>query len=69
MNQEIAFIVEETVNGGYLARTAERPISAEAPTLPELHLRVRDAVASHFEPGVAPELIRLHFVREEVIEA
>jgi len=28
---------------------------------------VKDAVACHFEDGEAPKIIRLHYVREEVI--
>jgi len=28
---------------------------------------VRDAVHCHFEEGQAPKIIRLHFVKEEVI--
>lgn len=30
---------------------------------------VKDAVACHFDEGEAPKLIRLHYVREEVIQA
>ena len=33
----------------------------------QLHEHVRDAVRCHFEEGQQPKLIRLHFVREEVI--
>jgi hypothetical protein len=35
----------------------------------DLHARVRDAVRCHFEPDSVPKLIRLHFVRDEVIAA
>jgi hypothetical protein len=28
---------------------------------------VRDAVQCHFDEGKAPKIIRLHFVREEVL--
>jgi hypothetical protein len=35
----------------------------------ELHDKVRDAVRCHFEDGTQPRLIRLHFVRDEVIAA
>ena len=42
-------------------------IFTEADTLGELHARVRDAVRCHFEEGQAPKVIRLHFVRDEVI--
>jgi hypothetical protein len=32
-----------------------------------LHTQVRDAVRCHFDPGASPKMIRLHFVRDEVI--
>ncbi len=69
MNTEIVFVVEEAPEGGFTARAAGQAIFVEAETLPELHAHVRDAVACHFEPDIAPKLIRLHFVRDEVIAA
>ncbi len=35
----------------------------------EFHARVRDAVRCHFEDDAAPKLIRLHFMRDDVIVA
>ncbi len=64
---EIIFVIEEAAEGGYMARALSASIFTEADTLDELHERVRDAVRCHFEDGKAPGLIRLHFVREEVI--
>jgi hypothetical protein len=64
---EIIFTVEEAPEGGYLARALGRSILTEADSLPELHAKVRDAVRCHFEDGQAPQILRLHFVREEVI--
>ena len=42
-------------------------IFTEADDLESLHVHVRDAVQCHFEHNQAPKIIRLHFVREEVI--
>jgi hypothetical protein len=66
---EIVFLVEEAPEGGYMARALGESIFTEADTLPQLHDAVRDAVHCHFEEGKAPKLIRLHFVRDEVIVA
>ncbi len=66
---EIIFIVEEAPEGGYTARAAGESIFAEADSFEELHAEVRDAVHCHFDEGTAPKLIRLHFVRDEVIAA
>ncbi|MEE4378376.1 MAG: 2-oxoisovalerate dehydrogenase [Candidatus Competibacteraceae bacterium] len=64
---EIIFVVEEASEGGYMARALGESIFTEADSLTELHKQVRDAVHCHFDEGQAPQVIRLHFVREEVI--
>lgn len=64
---EIFFVVEGSPEGGYEARALGESIFTEAETLEELHANVRDAVLCHFEAGSVPKMIRLHFVREEVI--
>ncbi len=69
MSTEIVFVVEEALEGGYTARAVGKNILAEAETVPELRTQVRDAVNCHFELSQAPKLIRLHFVRDEVIAA
>ena len=66
---EIIFVVEEAPEGGLAARAVGESIFTEAPTMAELHARVRDAVRCHFEADAQPKLIRLHFVRDEVIAA
>ena len=67
--KEVIFLVEESAEGGYTARALGESIFTEADTISELHKQVRDAVRCHFEEGVSPKVIRLHFVREEVITA
>lgn len=64
---ELIFIVEEAPEGGYIARALGESIFTEAEDLGELHEAVRDAVRCHFEENQGPKMIRLHFVREEVI--
>ena len=66
---EVIFIVEEASEGGLLARAVGEAIFTQADSLQELHDRVRDAVHCHFDPDFAPKLIRLHYVRDEVIAA
>jgi len=66
---EILFVVEEAPEGGYTTRAVGASIFTEADTLDQLHAQVRDAVRCHFEPQEVPKLIRLHFVRDEVIAA
>lgn len=64
---ELIFLVEEAPEGGYTARALGASIFTEADTMRELHQQVRDAVRCHFDEDALPALIRLHFVREEVI--
>ena len=64
---EILFVVEEAPEGGLTARALGESIFTEADDLESLHQQVRDAVHCHFEEGKTPQIIRLHFVREEVL--
>jgi hypothetical protein len=66
---EIIFVVEDAPEGGFSARALGVSIFTEADTLAELHAQVRDAVRCHFDEAEAPKVIRLHFVRDEVISA
>jgi hypothetical protein len=64
---EIIFVVEEAPEGGFVARALGDAIFTEADDLESLHTNIRDAVRCHFDEGKAPRVIRLHFVREQVI--
>ena len=64
---EIIFLVEDAPEGGFTARALGQSIFTEAVGLEQLHEQVRDAVRCHFEEGESPKLMRLHFVREEVL--
>jgi hypothetical protein len=66
---EIIFVVEQAPEGGFSARALDASIFTQAETIQDLHTRVRDAVRCHFDDGNAPRMIRLHFVRDEVIAA
>ncbi len=65
--KELIFLVEESPEGGYEARALGESIYTQADTLKELREAVIDAVRCHFDETDRPRLLRLHFVREEVI--
>jgi hypothetical protein len=67
--EELIFLVEEAPEGGLTARALGGSIFTEADDPASLREQVRDAVRCHYEEGKGPRLIRLHFVREEVIAA
>ncbi len=67
MASEIIFLVEESPEGGYEAKALGDSIYTEGDTIEELKEAVADAVRCHFEDSDRPQIIRLHFVKEEVI--
>ena len=68
MSSEIIFEVTESDEGGYCASALGYGINTEAETVSELRTMVRDAVACYFDDTQpAPKVIRLHFVRDEVL--
>jgi hypothetical protein len=65
---EIVFQVEEDPDGGLTAKAVGASIFTEAETAEELRQNIREAVTCHFDrPEDRPKLVRLHFVRDEVI--
>ena len=69
MDTEVIFNVEEADECGYVATAALHGIVAQADSIEELHTQVRDAVACQNDGAEKPKLIRLHFVRDEVLAA
>ncbi len=65
--KEIIFIVEESPEGGYEARSLGHSIFTEADSFEELRRMVHDAVSCHFEEDERPRIIRLHLVKDELI--
>lgn len=67
---EILFLVEEDPDGGFTARALGESIFTQADDMERLKEMVRDAVRCHFvQEAARPKLIRLHWVRDEVIAA
>jgi hypothetical protein len=69
MANEIIFIIEDSLEGGFEAKALGHSIFTESDSFEELKNNIREAVACHFEAGEMPKLIRLHYVKEEVIAA
>jgi len=63
---EIIFLVEESDEGGYIAKALGESIFTEAETISELKEMIKDAVRCHFDKIDLPKMIRIHFVKEEV---
>jgi hypothetical protein len=66
--EEVIFVVEESPEGGFIAKALGVSIFSEADSMEELRKEVVDAVHCHFDDK-KKRIIRLHIVREEVIAA
>jgi len=67
---EIIFEVREAEEGGYWARALGHSIFTQGEDWNDLRAMVKDAVTCHFEQqSERPKIIRLHFVRDEVLAA
>ncbi|MBS1585073.1 MAG: 2-oxoisovalerate dehydrogenase [Bacteroidetes bacterium] len=66
--EEVIFWVEESPEGGYVAKGIGVSIFTEADTMDTLRENVKDAVHCHFDDKKM-RLIRLHVVKDEVFAA
>ncbi|TKB99937.1 2-oxoisovalerate dehydrogenase [Pedobacter cryotolerans] len=64
---EVFFLVEEAVEGGYVAKALGESIFTEADTIDELKANIKEAVQCHFDEDKMPKIIRLHLVKEELL--
>ena len=66
---EIIFeVTEDQVDGGYSASAIGFGIVTEGQTLKKLRYNVMEAIDCHFDDiAERPTVVRLHFVRDEVI--
>ncbi|MEI9896146.1 MAG: hypothetical protein WDN28_20345 [Chthoniobacter sp.] len=66
--REVIFQVEQDeIDGGYVATALGHSIVTQGETIEDLRAMVRDAVRCHFGEEFRPQVIRLHFVRDEVL--
>jgi predicted RNase H-like HicB family nuclease len=66
---EIIFEVrEDEVDGGFTASALGYGIHTQGDTVEELRTRVKEAVNCYFDESMdRPKIIRLHFVRDEIL--
>lgn len=70
MSEIIFEVKEDEADGGFTAAALGFGIHTQAETLDELRHMVREAVECYFQDAAdAPKLIRLHYVRDEVLVA
>jgi len=64
---ELVFEVTQEADGGFVAEALGEGIVTEGDSWEELRANVREAVRAYFFDCPAPEAIRLHLVRDEVL--
>lgn len=68
MSEIIFEVREDEVDGGYTASALGYGIHTQGETVEEIRIMVKDAVRCYFDDKMeAPKIIRLHFVRDEVL--
>jgi predicted RNase H-like HicB family nuclease len=65
--RELVFEVTQEADGGFVAESLGEGVITQADTWEELRVNVREAVAAYFFDRPAPDRLRLHFVRDEVL--
>jgi len=65
---ELIFEVRDAEEGGYCARALGELIFTQGDTWEELRANVLEATTLHFEDGVPPQIVQLHYVRDELLK-
>lgn len=65
---EIIFLIEDEPEGGYNAQALGHSIFTQGETVEEIKKNILDAMHCHFDDTEDnPKIIRLHFVKEEIL--
>lgn len=65
---EIVFEVTQDADGGFVAECLTESIFTQADTWEELRTNVREAVDAFYFDRLKPSAIRLHLVRDEMLQ-
>ncbi|MFW0715538.1 2-oxoisovalerate dehydrogenase [Pedobacter sp. N23S346] len=64
---EVFFLVEESLEGGYVAKALGESIFTAAENMDDLKINIKEAVLCHFDEDKMPKIIRIHSVKEELL--
>jgi hypothetical protein len=65
--KEVIFYIEESFDGGYEAKAIGHAIFTHGETIEEIRENIKDSVKCHFDEKDMPNLIKLHFIKDEAI--
>jgi hypothetical protein len=66
--KELIFLIEDDPFVGLTAKGLGESIFTEAENWEQLKENINDAVKCHFDENEMPNIIRIHYVKDEVIE-
>lgn len=66
--QEVIFVINESLDGGFEAEALGLSIFTEADDWQSLKENIIEAVSCHFDDN-AKRIVRMHFVKDEVLTA
>ena len=66
--QEVIFVINESLDGGFEAEALGLSIFTEADDWQSLKENIIEAVSCHFDDN-AKRMVRMHFVKDEVLTA
>ncbi|MEC9492693.1 hypothetical protein [Flexistipes sp.] len=66
--KELIFQIEDDPEGGFTARGLGESIFTDGNSWKELKTNIKDAVKCHFDESEIPKVIRLHYVKDEIME-
>lgn len=66
--KELIFLVEDSAEGGYEAKALGESIFTEGETMESLKENIKEAVKCHFDEETKPDMIRLHYVKDEMLK-
>jgi predicted RNase H-like HicB family nuclease len=70
MKQEaLIFEISQETDGGYVAECLTENIFTQADNWDDLRKNIREAVTAFYFDKQVPSVIRLHFVRDELLSA
>jgi predicted RNase H-like HicB family nuclease len=67
-DMEIVFSITQEADGGFVAECLSQDIFTQGDTWEELRINVKEAVSAYFFDQPKPSGIRLHLVRDELLE-
>ena len=65
--KEITFTIRENSTGEFEAQALNYSIFTYGNSIEEIKQMIKDSVNCHFEPHELPNIINLHFVKDEII--